>query len=140
MKISKQSWHYRFNSFTQAKFDNRVELGVFTTCSYIRTTIRSFFQFAWMAAIVVLMVGLLGTVVGSGIYLPIALAFSLPIAEVVYPFAFATYFLIVCAGGQLLFHHYIEPKLYERRERKLGLIRQAMEDKKAGICTIVEFE
>lgn len=42
MKISKASWHYRFNRFVQREdFRYNIEAGRYTTCRYVRTTAHS---------------------------------------------------------------------------------------------------
>lgn len=140
MKISKQSWHYRFNSFTQSGFDIRAETKVFTTCTYIRTTIRSFFQFTWMTFVLLALASMAAIILGSAVYLPVALIFGLSIPDMVVPFAGIVYVVGLIALAQFLYAKFFQEKLSERRERKLSLLRQAAADKKDGICTIVEFE
>lgn len=71
MKISKNSWHYRFNDFNNDNFTYRFENGVYTTCSYIRTTIASFFAFAFKCAFLLCIAGIILWIIGSMIGVPV---------------------------------------------------------------------
>lgn len=140
MKISKDSWHYRFNDYIQSDFGYRAEREVFTTCTYIRTTIRTMFEAAFKLSLILFFVTLGALVVGSAIYLPIAKLFALPLLGFVEPFAGVTYAVITALLLGTGYEKFLKPALERRREQKISLLRQAMKDKKEGICTIVEFE
>lgn len=140
MNVSKSSWHYRFNDYFQSNFGSRVDHSTFTTCSYIRTTVRTAFQAAFVIAATLLILVAIGTVLGSGIYLPIALAFGLPMATFVGGFALITYVALITVSCAWVYESKLKPVLEARREQKLSLLRQAVLDRKEGICTIVRFE
>lgn len=140
MKVSKSSWHYRFNDYFQSNFSYRASRSTFTTCTYIRTTIRTFFQ----ALATVLFLGatlcMLGVIFGSAIYWPVAVIFGLTLAKFTVPFAIITYAAVIAVGAGILYDKKLKPKLEARREQKLSLLRQAVIDRKEGICTIVRFD
>ncbi len=140
MKVSKSSWHYRLNDYFQSNFAHRAERSTFTTCTYIRTTIRTFLQ----ALVVILLSGfalsMLALIFGSAIYLPIAAIFGFAILDFTVPFAVVVYGAIVSVSIVLLYEKKLKPKLEARREQKMSLLRQAVLDRKEGICTIVRFE
>lgn len=140
MKISKQSWHYRFNNYVQDGFASRVRHDTFTTCTYVRTTIASLFTGLFKLLTLLIMLGVTVAFICSGIYLPVALGFGLPIAEPFNVFGVVFWIGFVAGVGVYVHERYFKEKLAVRRERKLDLLRQAMADKKAGVCTIVEFE
>lgn len=140
MQISKNSWHYRFNNYVQDGFASRVRHETFTTCTYIRTTIASAFAGLFKLLVILLLGGFALTVLCSGVYLPFAVGFALPLNEPVTVFGavfwgFATLFLVA-----YVYERFVKDRLADRREKKLNLLRQAMADQKAGICTIVEFK
>lgn len=140
MKVSKSSWHYRFNDYFQNNFSYRASRSTFTTCTYIRTTIRTFLQ----ASVTILFLGgllcILGVVLGSAIYWPVAVIFGLTLAKFTVPFAIITYAAVIAVGAAILYDKKLKPKLEARREQKLSLLRQAVIDRKEGICTIVRFD
>lgn len=140
MKVSKSSWHYRFNDYFQSNFAYRAERSTFTTCTYIRTTIRTFFQATAATAFVSMLILMLILILGSAVYWPVAAIFGLPLAKFTVPFAVGTYCAIGAASIVLLYEKKLKPKLEARREQKLSLLRQAVLDRKEGICTIVRFE
>lgn len=140
MKISKQSWHYRFNNYVQDGFASRVRHDTFTTCSYIRTTIASAFTGLFKLFIIFMLSLFLATLVGSGVYLPFAVGFGLPLTEPFNVFGVIFWFFAVLLLAAYVYESFIKERLAERREKKLNVLRQAMADQKAGICTIVEFE
>lgn len=143
MQISKDSWHYRLNDYAQANFAFRARTELFTTCSYIRTTIfslilrlivcgwigaLSFIGLIFLASAVYFTVGLLG-------YYPIDKDLATPGAILMIMTAF---FCIIATLTVIV--DYLSPRLKAYKERKQSLLRQALQDKKDGICTIVEFE
>lgn len=142
MKIAKTSWHYRFNSFVQGySFTDRVQARQMTTCSYIRTTMRSFFQklleYLFYTALCVAAL----IYIGNMLYTPIAIFCGFPvaggnIAMAVTGWAAMAFFLLAA-----LIDHYkgaIRAKLSERKQKQLNILEQRIKDGKDGICTIVE--
>lgn len=142
MKISKQAWHYRFNSYVQGfSFEDRADNRRLTTCSYIRTTMRSFFQkfaeYLFYTALAIVM--LFYTV--NAIYVPIAaiLGFTLAPASIgcaVAAWLFIFFFLLVFVVNK--YSGVIKAALSARQQNKLSLLEQRIQDGKDGICTIVE--
>lgn len=146
MQISKNSWHYRFNNYIQDGFASRVRHDTFTTCTYIRTTIASAFTGLFKLLFILLLGAVAVALVCSGVYVPFALAFTLPLTEsitffgiIFWGFTFTSMFIAACIYG-LTIKERLADRLADRREKKLNLLRQAMADQKAGICTIVEFK
>lgn len=140
MKVSKSSWHYRFNDYFQSSFSVRARNETFTTCTYIRTTIRTFFQALSVVVFLGAILAILGMVFGSAIYWPVAVIFGLTLAKFTVPFALITYAAVIVVGSTILYDKKLKPKLEARREQKLSLLRQAVIDRKEGVCTIVRFD
>ncbi len=140
MKISKHSWHYRFNSFVS---DSSVKFRTHTTCSYIRTTIVNMLVATMMCIFACSGVLAVGSAVLSGIYYPIALVFGLPLATKIVELAIGFWIILLGAGVCFLFIVLLEKakdRLAQRKlDRELSLLLQAAEDRKQGVCTIVEF-
>lgn len=142
MKISKNSWHYRFNKHVQSGFDWRVATTVMTTCSYVRTTIFSF-----LAEIVKLL--LIAIAVFSGL----ALLGCMTVAPVLHFLGFfvgdalavgvgawlsTLGFIVITTVCVLIEKGGDKYRIY--RNKRQSLLRQTLQDKRDGICTIVEFE
>lgn len=142
MQISKSSWHYRFNSQLQgSSFRDRATKRKFTTCSYIRTTLRSALQSVCYALLIAIAFLVVGFTLSCAVYVPIAAVFGYSILKST---------LLPCAVGwawimfgvfALISNKYgrsIRSKLSAHQERKLSILEQRIKDGKEGICTIVE--
>ncbi len=139
MQISKSSWHYRFNAWMQESFKSRSRNEIFTTCSYIRTTIFSFIvglvKLLWIALAVILAV----IIVAGIVYLPFLIFGSVGKVEPLIVGGIIGWGGLLMAGVALLADK-LTPFWQERKERKIAALKQAMLDNKAGICTIVEYK
>lgn len=141
MKISKQSWHYRFNShISESSVQNRTH----TTCSYIRATIVNMLVAALMLILSCGILLMMGSLVLTGIYYPIALLFGLPLTAKIVELASIFWLVVVLAGICFLFVVLWEKAKakYDQRkvDRELSLLLQAAEDRKNRVCSVVEFE
>lgn len=142
MQISKNSWHYRLNNNLQGySFVDRIYARRFTTCTYIRTTIRSMFQLLFTIAVIVTMaVGALSLIINAA-WVPLAVWLDLPfLKEMIVP-ALAVWFISTGMGVIYLLSEVskrVRTKLSERHEKKLNLLEQRIKDGKEGICSIVE--
>lgn len=142
MKISKMSWHYKLNENTQGySFVDRVCGRKLTTCSYIRTTLRSMLQ---LLAVIV-GVSVFGSIaiafVLNGLYVPLAIFFDFPLDKGQLIPAFMSWLMLCALLVMALFEHFkgrLRAKLSARREKQLSLLEQRIKDGKDGICTIVE--
>lgn len=142
MKIAKKSWHYKLNEGLQGySFEDRLRHRKLTTCTYIRTTIRSVLQ------LLAIIVGLLfiGSVALSfilnGLYVPMAIFFDLPLNKAQLVPAIMSWLIATGALVLLLLDHFkgrMRKVLSARREKQLSLLEQRIKDGKEGICTIVE--
>lgn len=138
MQISKNSWHYRFNAWMQESFVSRSKHEIFTTCSYIRTTIFSMIVgFLKGVALTAASIIALGVLVGTA-YLPFYLVGLCPAIEILKGLGGIGWGLIALVLICLLVN-YLSPYFRARKARKIALLQQAMLDKKAGICTIIEY-
>ena len=143
MKISKKSWHYRLNNAMQTKWEQQVERNVFTTCSYIRVTGLSVLGALAAASGLIVMIAFVISMICSTIALPIMLLSGSAIPTIVGPFG--------TVGWLLLFVMLVDRAVRyickrfnswsdDRRMKRISLLQQAAEDRRNGICTIVEFE
>jgi sterol desaturase/sphingolipid hydroxylase (fatty acid hydroxylase superfamily) len=139
MQISKSSWHYRFNAWMQESFQSRSRNEIFTTCSYIRTTI-----FSGIIGFFKLLMSLLGVIfviwaVVGVVYLPFLIFGSVGEVEPLIVGGVigwgAIGIVVACIVADKL-----TPFWQARKERKIALLKQAMLDNKAGICTIIEYK
>lgn len=139
MQISKSSWHYRFNAWMQESFKSRSRNEIFTTCSYIRTTIFSFIvslvKLLWIALGIILAV----IIVAGIVYIPFLIFGSVGKVEPLIVGGIIGWGGLLMAGVALLADK-LTPFWQERKERKIAVLKQAMLDNKAGICTIVEYK
>lgn len=139
MQISKSSWHYRFNAWMQESFKSRSRNEIFTTCSYIRTTIFSFIvslvKLLWIALGIILAV----IIVAGIVYIPFLIFGSVGKVEPLIVGGIIGWGGLLIAGVALLADK-LTPFWQERKERKIAVLKQAMLDNKAGICTIVEYK
>lgn len=145
MKISKSSWHYRFNKFMDDDFTYEFSEGQFTTCSYIRATIGSMFT-ALFKSVVLMIFGAFGLFfVGSMIGVPIVVflgkvPYELSAILCIVGWAFAA------AGLLVLFAKQVQEWMKARRS-KTGAVKkepsvfvQAIIDKHNRFCTLVTAE
>lgn len=143
MKISSQSWHYRFNRLVQGhSFSERARRGQFTTCSYIRTIIFSMISGATKALVVAIISALLATAIISAIVVPILVWFtSVQPAE---PFVGFAVFMWIVVAVVLLFittkytKDAIKKVNWTRKPKEPNLFIQAIKDKHNKFCTRVE--
>lgn len=139
MQISKSSWHFRFNAWMQESFRSRSRNEIFTTCSYIRTTIFSFIvgfvKLLWIALAATLAV----IIVAGIVYIPFLIFGSVGKVEPLIVGGIIGWGGLLIAGVALLADK-LTPFWQERKERKIAALKQAMLDNKAGICTIVEYK
>lgn len=144
MKISKDSWHYRLNDIIQGySFRDRARNRKFTTCTYIRTTVRSLIQGLLYAVLLVALALGAGALIGLMLYVPLAAVSGWVIhpgfiVPAVVGWGWAAIFGIVWVFGKI--GPYIRERLSDRYERKLSILEQRVKDGKEGICTIVEVE
>lgn len=139
MQISKSSWHYCFNSWMQDSFKYRARNDVFTTCSYIRTTIFSAIVGLFKIFAMILAVFVAIWMVAGVVYLPFFVfgtVGELPPLVVggIMGWSFLAIVAVACLMDKL------SPYLKRRKEKRIALLKQAMLDKSAGICTIIDFE
>jgi hypothetical protein len=142
MQISKNSWHYRLNEKAQSySFEDRVRNRRFTTCTYIRTTIRSMFQVAFMVAVLLALTVAVVGIILNALWTPLAIWLGLPLIKSFITLAVVTWFGVCLAGAAYIFSHFskiVRTKMSERYDKKLSLLEQRIKDGKEGICTIVE--
>lgn len=113
----------------------------FTTCSYIRTTLRSVIQTLLYIALglVVLLFAIFFAF--CMFHVPIAAIFSFTILKGALVPCFIGWIWVTIVVSGVLFTKYssdIRKKLSERQNVKLSLLEQRIKDGKEGICTIVE--
>lgn len=142
MKISKKSWHYRLNNNIQGySFVDRIASRRFTTCTYIRTTIRSMFQTLFAVSLMTALAVVAAAMLINAVWIPLAIWLDLPYIHKLIPAAVVFWLIVVAIGAIYLFstvEKRLKAKLSERHEKKLSLLEQRIKDGKEGICTIVE--
>jgi len=80
MQISQNSWHFRLNMNVQGgAFYDKLLHRQLTTCTYIRTTLRSLVQGASFALFVVLFTTMALAMALNALYSPLALIFGWPV-------------------------------------------------------------
>lgn len=142
MQISNKAWHYRLNMSVQGGvFYDKIRNRQLTTCTYIRTTVRSLFQGASFAIFLTFLFGMALAMALNAVWVPLAFLFGWPmVAAQVIP-AGCLWFLIGAGFVLMLLGAIgkrIRAKLDDRHERKLTILEQRIKDGKEGICTIVE--
>lgn len=144
MKISKDSWHYRVNDKIQGySFRDRARGRKFTTCTYIRTTMRSLLQGLLYAILLVLLAVAAGTMIGMMLYVPLAAVTGWGVSHhMIIPcvVGWGWLFILGIAWVCSKVGPMIRERLSDRYERKLSILEQRVKDGKEGICTIVEVE
>lgn len=142
MQISKNAWHYNLNSSIQGwPFIDRAHGRKFTTCTYIRTTIRSVLQVVASGVGIISFILLALGLFLNAAWFPLALLLDLPYIKELAPMAGAVWVIGIVGLLVQLVSWLMEnfgAKLSERQERKLNLLEQRIKDGKEGICTIVE--
>lgn len=139
MQISKSSWHYRFNAWMQESFSSRSRNEIFTTCSYIRTTIFSFLIGVLKLLICILSAIVVVDVVVGIIYLPFLIFGTVGEVEPLVVGGIIGWGVIGIVIAAIVADK-LTPFWQARKERKIAMLKQAMLDNKAGICTIVEYK
>lgn len=138
MKISKQAWHYRLNSSVQGwQFEDRAQGRKLTTCTYIRTTLRSVLQRIFEAFWIFLAVVVIITGLCCALYLPVAAVFGLAIPAGV-KVAGTIIWSASGTAGIIILLQLLGQRLLKREESKLSILEQRIKDGREGICTIVE--
>lgn len=143
MKISKASWHYRFNRLVQGDaFVDRARRGQFTTCSYIRTIIFSVIAGITKAVVCAILGALVATAAVSAIVVPILVWFTgIQPAE---PFVGMAVFmwgvvaLILVVVTAKLTKDRLKRVNWSRKPKEPNLFIQAIKDKHNKFCTRVE--
>lgn len=142
MKISRNSWHYRYNQYVRDDWRFRAHLETFTTCSYIRTTM-------FTVLVHLMQLGFIAVTIGA--LLAFTLLLSVPVLAIsgfVFPAdllgaSLAAWIGIGSLIGVLLFafvSSQIEKAYIKAKRKRQTLLSQALQDRKDGICTIVDFE
>ena len=143
MKISKKSWHYRYNAYIQPSFERRMQRELITTCEYVRTTIFSTLcniVQLWLFSVFIFAIGVLGV---TALGVPVALLFGVSLPEVWIAIALCMWSIILSIGIAVAGAHiseYLRHKAHGRREERQSLLRQTLQDRKNGICTIITLE
>lgn len=139
MQISKSSWHYRFTDTFLGGFADRCRKGQHTTCSYIRAVF-----YAIVACI--LSVSFFGglaifaaAIVGSMISVPVIIFFFglVKIPEFMLTAAVMGW-IAVAIGLFIYLVNLLIKHGSEWSQRRRSLVIQAMQDKKDGVCTLVQ--
>lgn len=151
MQISKDSWHYKLNMAMRTSFEGDVYRGkTFTTCSYIRQTIFSMIlALLFMVAGVGIAIFAMAVITGM-LGVPVALAFKMTFesAVILHVLGIGLLAWIIAGIGGLAYGliyaiNWIgewNTKRGHEREYKASLVKQALQDRKDGICTIVTFK
>lgn len=143
MKISKDSWHYRFNDFSNDNFSYRFSKGQYTTCSYIRTTIASTFASLFKGFVILCMLAMVLGIVGSMIVVPFMIFMGsmppeLPTVTCVVAWVFTVAALIILLIGQTKeWIQNLEFKTSDRPTKEPSVFVQAIIDKHNKFCTRV---
>lgn len=144
MKITKDSWHYRFNNWQNAMFEYHFDTGRYTTCSYIRTTIGSAFSAFFKGLTALCFLGIFLFIAGSMLIVP-AMVFmgqmppEMPAVVCVTSWAIAAFVLLI------LFVRYTTEWFESRRNsssqsKEPNVFVQAIIDKHNKYCTRVTAE
>jgi len=144
MKISKDSWHYRFNDFSNDNFSYRFSKGTYTTCSYIRTTIASFFATLIKCVFVLCIAGMALWIVGSMIGVPIMIYMGITsISELIGVPCIIGWIAVIVVLAALFasqakeWVHNLSAKLEDRPKKEPNVFVQAIIDKHNKFCTRV---
>lgn len=145
MKISKNSWHYKLgNSNGSYAFQERCYDNAHTTCTYIRGVANAMFRTTAAIAFIAFAILFATIVLASMVTVPVAIAIGVPILNnsllgaMVAPCLVGWMAVVIGLLGCLL--AWITDKMEARHKVKVSLLKQAVLDKKEGICTLVRFE
>lgn len=142
MQISSKAWHYRLNMSVQGgSFYEKIRNRQLTTCTYIRTTVRSVLQGASFAVFLTFLFGMALFMALNAVWVPLALVFGWPLVQA-QAIPAACVWILIGVGVLLtllgIIGKFVRAKLDDRHERKLTILEQRIKDGKEGICTIVE--
>lgn len=139
MQISTSSWHYRFTDAFIDSFAGKCRRGQHTTCSYIRAVIYAFIacitSVAFFGTLTLAAVG----IICSMLVVPVMIFFfeAVKIPEVVLTAATMGWIMTAIVLAVLTIS-FIAKRASQWSEKRHNLMLQAMQDKKDGICTIVQ--
>lgn len=145
MIVSRNSWHYRLNSWARGwKFVDLASSGRLTTCSYFWNTVGALFVLALFTvfgvfALGVTVSGLIGigwlglTYFGFASTVPVPITVSAVIVGI-------SVGIILFGKGIDSLTEYINTKAEKQADvpKEPGFIRQFLKDRKNKVCTIVE--
>lgn len=145
MNISKSSWHYKaIDKFGTGGSKVKFYHGCHTTCSYIRALIWACIMAAIFGVFVTAMSGLAAGVLLSMIAAPIQLIAGVVFVKATWTgaaYVFGTFgWMIVGCFGLVAIVAKLIDLWHSRRPsaaERANLIKQAYQDKKDGICTLV---
>ena len=145
MKIAKTSWHYRFNRFNNENFEDRFNYGMYTTCSYIRTTLASMFSALFKCCVLLVVACFILGMLGSMIVVPILIFMGttppeLPTIVCAICWSFTIGALLILLAGQI--KEWVENLKYKsaRPKKEPNVFVQAVIDKHNKFCTLVTAE
>lgn len=144
MIISKNSWHYKLNK----GMSHKVYTDTFTTCSYIRHTIWNMLCALLCVVVLAIIFGTLGAVgVAIGVFLVngfIALPVTPFVTFMIEPgmifFSLVSIWAVCAISGDMIMEWAKTPRKKEQEQQKDSLLLKALQDRKDGICTLVEFK
>ena len=154
MDISRKDWHYKFimkHGHTDTRWAMRATNKKYTTCTYIRAFLYALLNASMFALSVAFFVCFVLFMAGSGVYFAfMCLSLGAIPPEPTFVLGAGLAFWLITFAGLVL---YILTKLakgittaYEWfvgrqqvKARKKSLAKQAYEDKKNGVCTLVNF-
>ena len=139
MQISKSSWHYSFTNYYISGFARKCRDGQHTTCSYIRAVFYALcaclLTIAFFATLAIFAV----TIVSTMVAVPV-LIFWFPTVHILEGFLMVAFMGWMCVAASLAIAtvNYTAKRASAWSERRRSLVIQAMQDKKDGVCTLVQ--
>jgi hypothetical protein len=139
MQISKSSWHYRFTDTFLGGFAGKCARGQHTTCSYIRAVfyaiVACLLSVAFFGTLAIFAVGLISAMIAVPV-----LIFGFPLVHIPDPVIMMAFmgWMFVAAGLFVATLNYAIKHGSAWSERRHSLMIQAMQDKKDGVCTLVQ--
>ena len=147
MKVDMDSWHYRFIDNTIPSFHSSPLSK--TSCGYILAVFLCFSWAVFLAAVAIFMIAFFGSVLLSLVYIPylwIAYSGAVAIASPFYSFFVLGVMIIVIvatmftvAGIAKLFKYILNRKAEKLEKEKEKTMMEAINDRRKGICTLVEY-
>ena len=139
MQISKSSWHYRFTDTFISGFAGKCKRGQHTTCSYIRAVFYAICACLLSTAFFGTLAIFAATLITTMVAVPV-LIFWFPTVHILEAFLMMAFmgWLCVAAGLLVATLNYLIKHGSEWSEKRRSLAIQAMQDKKDGVCTIVQ--